>query len=42
MRRIGFVGTLTLVVYFAGLAAPARAGLLFESATTAVTGTTLN
>jgi hypothetical protein len=42
MRRVGFVGTLTLVVYFAGLAPPARAGLLFESATTAVTGPTSN
>ena len=42
MRRVGFVGTLIWIVYFAGLAAPARAGLLFESAQTAVTGTTLN
>jgi hypothetical protein len=42
MRRVGFFGTLTFVVYFAGLAAPARAGLLFESAQTAVTGPTSN
>jgi hypothetical protein len=42
MRRVAFVGSLTVVVYFAGLAAPARAGLLFESATTAVTGPASN